>query len=67
MVQAAAQGAGASLTEVDIDSDEKLLVTYDLRVPVVLGPGNEVIAEGIIDSTPKLRRALQRLGRRQRD
>lgn len=67
MVQTAAQDAGVSVTEVDIDSDEKLLVLYDLRVPVLLGPGDEVIAEGIIDSEPKLRRALRRLRRRQPD
>lgn len=38
-----------------MDSDDELVRLYALRVPVVLGPDGEVIAEGIIE-----RRGLRR-------
>lgn len=67
VVTAAAEAAGAEVREVDIDSDDDLLALYDMRIPVVLGPGEEVIAEGVIESPRRLRRALRRARRGQRD
>jgi hypothetical protein len=46
--------------EVDIDGDDVLTRDYGLRVPVVLGPGDVVLAEGRIEARP-LRRALRQV------
>jgi hypothetical protein len=48
---------GLSLTVIDVDRDDQLRALYGDRVPVVLGPGGEVIAEGRIDRR-RLRKAL---------
>jgi hypothetical protein len=45
---------------VDIDRDDDLTRDYGLRVPVVLGPGNVVLAEGVIEAR-SLRRALRQI------
>lgn len=55
VVRAVATRLGAGLEVVDMDSDDALIRHYYLRVPVVLGPDGEVLAEGVID-----RRALRR-------
>lgn len=52
---------GATLEEVDIDQDESLLNRFDLRIPVLLAPDDQVVAEGIIDDRRKLVRILRRL------
>lgn len=51
-------GAGIDVEVVDIDRDDALLAVFDLRVPVVLGPNGEVVAEGIItdEDARRLRR-----------
>ena len=49
-----------TIHEVDIDDDDALTRDYGLRVPVLLGPGDIVVAEGRIEARP-LRRALPRL------
>jgi hypothetical protein len=54
---------GATLEEVDIDQDDSLLNRFDLRIPVLLGPDDQVVAEGIIDDRRKLVRILRRLKR----
>jgi hypothetical protein len=46
-----------------MDSDDELVRLYSLRIPVLLGPGDEVMAEGNIGPT-EVRRALKQLGRR---
>jgi hypothetical protein len=46
--------------EVDIDGDDILTRDFGLRVPVLLGPGDVVLAEGVIEAKT-LRRALRRL------
>jgi len=51
---------GGTIDEVDIDADNALTRDYGLRVPVLLGPGDIVLAEGRIEERP-LRRALRRL------
>ena len=43
-------------------SDDELVARFALRVPVVLGPRGEVLAEGIIHPR-ELRRAVRRARR----
>lgn len=63
LVVEAAGRVGAALEEVDIDQDESLLTLFDLRIPVLLGPHDQVVAEGIIDDRKELVRSLRRLKR----
>jgi hypothetical protein len=62
-VRAAAARYRAHIDVVDMDSDDELVRLYALRVPVVLGPDGEVIAEGVIDRKG-LRRAVSAARRR---
>jgi hypothetical protein len=62
-VQEAVFRAGGVLEEIDIDSDDVLTRVYGLRIPVVLGPNGEVMAEGVID-VRRLRLTIKRAGRR---
>lgn len=48
---------GVAIDEIDVDDDDTLLSLYGMRIPVVLGPGDEVLAEGVIGD----RRALERV------
>jgi len=48
---------GLSMIEVDVDEDATLRERYGTRIPVVLGPGDIVLAEGRI-ARRNLRRAL---------
>jgi hypothetical protein len=60
VVKSEVERRGGVVEEVDIDADDSLTRDYGLRVPVLLGPGDVVLAEGRIE--PKtLRRALRRL------
>jgi Glutaredoxin-like domain (DUF836) len=61
-VLAAVEGSGGSVHEIDIDSDDSLLQEFGLRIPVLIGPDDRVLAEGIIDRRG-LRRRLRRLHR----
>ena len=45
---------------VDIDGDDVLTRDFGVRVPVVLGPGDVVLAEGVIEPR-SLRRTLRRI------
>ncbi len=54
------EGMDATLEEIDIDSNPEYR-HYGSRIPVVLGPGNEVLAEGEIKDRRVLRSALRRL------
>jgi hypothetical protein len=49
--------------EVDIDTDDRLLKEYGMRIPVLLTPDGEVVAEGLIEAR-SLERSLRRYGRR---
>jgi hypothetical protein len=60
LVEKMVKSAGAAIEEVDIDGDDVLTRDFGLRVPVVLGPGDVVLAEGVIVAKA-LRRALRRL------
>jgi len=51
---------GGRIDEIDIDAEDALTRDYGLRVPVLLGPGDIVLAEGKIEARP-LRRALRRM------
>ena len=61
MLISVAQGMGVEVEEVDIDTSPALTRDYGLRIPVVLGPGNEVLAEGEIPDRRVLRSAMRRL------
>jgi Glutaredoxin-like domain (DUF836) len=60
VVEKAVASVGGTIREVDIDTDDALTRDYGLRVPVLLGPGDTVLAEGKIEARP-LRKALGRL------
>ena len=51
---------GGTIREVDIDTDDALTRDYGLRVPVLLGAGDIVLAEGRIEAR-SLRRSLRSL------
>ena len=57
LVEWAAMKVGVVIDEIDVDGDDTLLSLYGMRIPVVLGPGDEVLAEGVIGD----RRALERV------
>jgi hypothetical protein len=63
VVRSAARRSGADVIEVDIDGDDTLVSLYGLRIPVVLGPEDEVLAEGVIEDVRALRRAIRGLTR----
>lgn len=60
MLDKVAKSMNVSIIEVDIDGDEELTKLYGLRVPVVLGVHDRVLAEGVIDDRKLLKDALQR-------
>ena len=62
-VMAAARRAGVRVEEVDIEFRDDLLSAYALRIPVVLGPAGEVLAEGRIDDQRSLVRAMKAAAR----
>ncbi len=61
LVDAVLREGGAPWQEVDIDGDDRLVKEYGMRIPVLLSPRGEVVAEGLID-----RRSLRRGVRRHR-
>lgn len=48
-----------AIEEVDIDTDDDLVKRYGLRIPVVLGTHDRVLAEGVIADTKLLKDALR--------
>ncbi|MEE8376510.1 MAG: glutaredoxin family protein [Acidimicrobiia bacterium] len=61
IVEWAVWKAGVDLEEIDVDGDDPLLSLYGMRIPVVLGPEDEVIAEGVIVDRKALRKAISSL------
>ena len=61
LVEWAATKVGLVVEEIDIDGDDTFLNLYGMRIPVVLGPGGEVFAEGVIGDRNALKEAF--LGR----
>ncbi|MEE8406708.1 MAG: glutaredoxin family protein [Acidimicrobiia bacterium] len=61
LVEWAVGKAGVDLEEIDVDGDDPLLSLYGMRIPVVLGPDDEVIAEGVIVDRKALRKAISSL------
>jgi len=61
LVAREAKRAGAMVEEVDVDTDDRLIALYGLRIPVVLGPGEVVVAEGVINDRKALRAKLESL------
>jgi hypothetical protein len=60
MVTSVVEGMDATMEEIDIDTNPEYS-HYGLRIPVVLGPSNEVLAEGEIRDRRVLRTALRKL------
>ncbi len=60
VLEKVAKSMNVSIHEVDIDGDDELTKLYGLRVPVVLGTHDRVLAEGVIDDRKLLKDALQR-------
>lgn len=60
LIQAVAARHQIEVVEVDIEGDDTLVRDFGLRVPVVIGPHGEVIAEGEIDGK-RLNRGLRQL------
>ena len=58
LVEWAAMKVGVVIEEIDVDGDDTLLSLYGVRIPVVLGPGDEVLAEGVIGDRTTLEKAL---------
>lgn len=62
LVEKAVNRFGGAVEEKDVDGSAELKAAYDARVPVVLAPDGEVIAEGRIERHD-LNRRLRRLRR----
>ena len=60
VLEKVAKDMNVSIREVDIDGDDQLTKLYGLRVPVVLGVHDRVLAEGVIADRKLLKDALQR-------
>jgi hypothetical protein len=56
---------GAIVEELDIDENDMLISVYGMRIPVLLGPRDEVIAEGVIDDPRTLKREFSKAMRLQ--
>lgn len=61
LVTSVAAKLRATVIELDVDEDDVLVSLYGLRIPVVLGPGDEVVAEGIIRDARSFQKAVRRL------
>jgi hypothetical protein len=59
-VEVARIGGMVEVVDIDVAVDHTRLERFGARVPVLLGPGEIVLAEGVI-SRRALRRALRRL------
>ena len=64
LVHRAAARFSLTVDEIDVDGDDALLAKYGLRIPVVLGPDDTVVAEGVIDDQRRLNRAMKGLSGR---
>ena len=61
LVLAEAERVGATVEEINIDSHDRLVSVYGIRIPVLLGPEELVLAEGVIGDGKELRRKLRQL------
>jgi len=60
VLEKVAKGMNIAIEELDVDGDEELTRLYGLRVPVILGTHDRVLAEGVIDDRKLLKDALKR-------
>ena len=60
VLEKVAKSMNVGIREVDIDGDDELTRLYGLRVPVILGTHDRVLAEGVIDDRKLLKDALQK-------
>ena len=63
LVRSEARRLGIEMIEVDVDGDDRLLALYGLRIPVILGPEDRVLAEGVIEDRKSVRRTLRQARR----
>ncbi|HEX6947869.1 MAG TPA: glutaredoxin family protein [Acidimicrobiia bacterium] len=63
VVEREARRAGHEVVIVDIETDDRLVAEYGLRIPVLLGPDGGLLVEGPIEDVRSLRRALRTIGR----
>ncbi len=59
LVEAAAAKEDVAVEEIDVDSLQDLRSKFGRRIPVLLGPDQEVIAEGVIDDRRQLRKRIK--------
>ena len=60
VLEKVAKSMNVSIEEVDIDGDDELTKLYGLRIPVILGAHDRVLAEGVIDDRKLLKDALKK-------
>lgn len=60
LVEGLAAKMGAVVEEINIDEDDALVALYGMRIPVLLGSGDEVIAEGLIVDRRVLKREVSK-------
>ena len=60
VLEKVAKSMNVGIEEVDIDGDDELTKLYGLRVPVILGAHDRVLAEGVIDDRKLLKDALKK-------
>ena len=60
MVERVTRRLRVGLSTLDLDDDDELIRLFSWRIPVVLGPDGDVLAEGIIGEA-QLRRVVRRL------
>jgi len=58
LVLSEAKRVGATVEEIDVETDDSLISLYGIRIPVLLGPEEEVLSEGVINDAKRLRRKL---------
>jgi glutaredoxin len=61
VLAAISKDIGLRVEEIDIDTDDELVKKWGLRVPVVLGTHDRVIAEGIIDDKRTLKDQIEKM------
>jgi len=60
VLKGVAKRMNIGIEEIDIDGNDELTKLYGLRIPVVLGVHDRVLAEGVINDKKLLKDALQR-------
>jgi thiol-disulfide isomerase/thioredoxin len=64
LVERAARRARVEVEIVDIETDDALVAEYGLRIPVLLGPDGDVLAEGAVEAFEGLGKKIRKTGGR---